>query len=221
MHTRKFGPDEPPGTRADVALGAADTRVRGIQEGAVLRRHGRVAGESAELGGVHVLHTFVSGRADDSDVQRRRSGQHEHQATRHGRTEIHLRVFGGQVASPLLLSPFPEQADGHEDKASHKQAREDHEKEDAQVGIGRARVGQFQEPVPDQADAGGRGERRPQERDPVVGRVRDDPRKLPGPFAETHDRPPWILFVPVSSRDDYPREKDLRVLNFALKAFGI
>ena len=115
--------------RRDVALHAGDLRVGRSLVARVLGRH-HVAGLAAELHGLHVLDGPVGELRSHGDVQHGRHAEDDRQASVGG---CPVGDFGQEAPA----DPVPGEEDAHRDQGQPQEEGEgqDHEGEDADVGI--------------------------------------------------------------------------------------
>ncbi len=118
-----------------MALHASDLGVRRIYERGVLRLHHRMARLPAELAGIHVLYTFISGGAEQQDIQQGADTHQDRGAENERAFEIDHRILLGNFTGLGQLAPAQPHAQRHQHQAEQKNSGQNHDEYNSGVGM--------------------------------------------------------------------------------------
>jgi hypothetical protein len=135
-----------------------------------------VAGEPAELRGIHVLDAPVGRPAQDHHVEQGGGGHQANGAAQHRTVEVDARVIAGQRFLRAQSAAAPDEAGGDEEQAGHEHGRQHQEEHDARVGVDGRTVQHLERPEAHHGERGARGQHRAGQRQRVGAQVDDRPR---------------------------------------------
>src|SRR5215469_8774538 len=195
-HAGELGAHEPSRAWTDVAFHTVDAGVRGILIGGKLRNHDRVTGLAAELCGVHIFHAAVRSRSKDEDVHKRCRSDDEDAMTYHRLAKIDRRINVRKPAPGLELMVSQQNADGDEQQTKDENSRQNQEKQNPYVRMGRSWKQEIIKPEGDERNCSAGRKRGANESDQVLSQIVKKPNPARKRFAKSHRVrcPPFFSF---------------------------
>ncbi len=139
-----------------------------------------------ERRGVHVGHALVGCQSENHDVHDSGESDKEDAVAHHWRIQIDGRINGRQLLCLLQLTAPQDDSNRNQEQAEHKDPGKDQEKQNPDVGVGRAGQHEVVHPETDEGDGAAGGQNHAGQAQRVLAEVEEQPRPIFESALRTH-----------------------------------